>query len=413
MKPVNSKPSAERNFRRQRRSDELLKVVKGLGETSSSKAFVRPDLQAHIYSEALLSNLSQLKRLCGLDTKFCAVVKANAYGHGMTQVVNILSNTDIDFYAVAGIFEALHIANLVEKQSILILKPIHCAISAEQIVLCARNDFHCSIASVASAEYISKILADSDYILKLHVNIETGMGRCGLDADEALELIHTIDASRNMQLAGVFTHFATADEDDLSFVYEQLKIFNQFLAYSGIRNRKDVLIHAANSAATIKVPQSHFDMVRCGIALYGYFSRPQKSEPIKLSPVMKLQAPIIHLKRIAKGKSLSYGRSFFTSRDTLAAVVPLGYADGYWRRFSNRAKMKLADTFVPVIGRVCMDQLLVDVTDVRNARVGQMITVLDNEHSSACGVYALADLAETICYEVLTSVEAHVNRIVH
>ena len=147
---------------------------------------------------------------------------------------------------------------------------------------------------------------------------------------------------KRLNLAGVYTHFATADEDDLSFAYEQLNVFNQFLERNKIRERKNVIVHAANSAATIKMPQAHFDMVRCGISLYGYFSRPQIDPQVKLRPAMKLEAPIVLLKQMPPGASVSYGRSFRTTRPTLVGLVPLGYADGYWRCFSNKAVMKVA-----------------------------------------------------------------------
>ncbi len=379
----------------------------------NTQHYARPDLQLHLYSDALISNVKQLKSLCDPSVKFCAVVKANAYGHGMTEIVNILKNTDVDFFAVASVFEALHIKPLVKNQAILILEPINSFHDSQHIILSAKNNFHCAIASTEAAKHVSNVLSDTDYKLKLHVNVETGMGRCGLDTENAKNLIRQIDDSQNTELAGIYTHFATADEDDLSYAYQQLDCFNEFLSKNNLTDRDDTIIHAANSAAAIKIPQSHFDMIRCGIATYGYFSRPQKNPSIQLKPVMKLQAPIVQIKKIAKAKPVSYGRSFITSRDTTLGVVPLGYADGYWRCFSNKAVMKFTDVYVPVIGRVSMDQSLVDITDVNNASLGQMVTVIDNQHDSPCSAYALADLADTICYEILTCVHAHVTRIVH
>ena len=395
-------------------------------KTAGVKQFVRPDLQAHIYADALLANLTRLKSLCARSVKFCAVVKAGAYGHGIIEVVDILKDSGVDFFAVASVFEALYIASHLNGQSVLILEPIHAGQSPEIISLCAENKFHCVVSSVQAVEYVSSVLADTGLSLDLHLNIETGMQRCGIEPPAAQQLIQSLGQSRNLRLAGVYTHFATADEEDLSFACEQLAIFNDFLTSTGLDRDKrppprlasgdagaGVLVHAANSAATIKMPQAHFDMVRCGIALYGYFSRRQTNTPINLVPVMKLQAPVAHLRAIPKGRSVSYGRSFTAKRDTLAAVIPIGYADGYSRCFSNRAKMKLRNTAVPVIGRVCMDQVLIDVTDVPGVRIGEMVTVIDNQHDSACSVYALADLADTICYEILAGVGPHVNRLVH
>lgn len=382
-------------------------------KTAGVKQFVRPDLQAHIYADALLANLTRLKSLCAQSVRFCAVVKANAYGHGIIEVVDILKDSGVDFFAVASVFEALHIASRLDGQSVLILEPIHAGQSPEIISLCAENKFHCVVSSVQAVEYVSSVLADTALSLDLHLNIETGMQRCGIEPLAAQQLIQKIGRSKNLRLAGVYTHFATADEEDLSFACKQLAVFNDFLTSTGLDRDKRVLVHAANSAATIKMPKAHFDMVRCGISLYGYFSRWQADTPINLVPVMKLQAPVVHLKAIPKGCSVSYGRSFTAKRDTLAAVIPIGYADGYSRCFSNRAKMKLRNTAVPVIGRVCMDQVLIDVTDVPGVRIGEMVTVIDNQHDSACSAYALADVADTICYEILAGVGPHVNRLVH
>lgn len=377
------------------------------------QSFIRPDLQAHLFADRLLDNVRALRGLCAPTTRFCAVVKANAYGHGLKEVVNILKNGPVDFFAVATFYEALHIRPLVRQQPILILEPIHPAQPAEQIRQCALAGFHCVLASLEGFEWAKKVLAGTDRILPIHVNIETGMGRCGMPFEEAAVLLNRLRSQSMLRLAGVFTHFATADEEDLCFAWEQHKHFENFLQEHNLKNHPDLLIHSCNSAATIKMPPAHYTMVRCGIAMYGYYSRPMSSPPIPLKPILKLQAPLTLIKKIKAGETVGYGRSFLAKRDTLAGIVPLGYADGYRRIFSNKAVMKLADHFVPVIGRVCMDQLIVDVTDVPNVQTGQMVTVIDDDHQSPCGVYALAELADTICYEILTLIHAHVNRIVH
>ena len=373
----------------------------------------RPDLQSHIYSKALLGNLAALRSLCQPHTKFCAVIKANAYGHGISEVVNILKDADVDFFAVASFYEALHVVDLIDRQSILILEPIVPNCPPDRIFACANHRLHCVMATLQAQEYVANLLEGSDNILDIHVNVESGMGRCGIEPHCALELIKRIDNCPNTRMAGVYTHFATADEEDLSYAWRQLDTFNAFLADTDMQNRSDVIIHSANSAATIKMPQTHFDMVRCGISLYGYYSRPMTDPPVPLQPVMKLQAPIVQIKNIPAGHPVSYGCSFTPTRNITAAIVPIGYADGYWRCFSNKAVMKLGDRLVGVIGRVCMDQLIIDVTDVPDAALGQMVTVIDNSHDSPCGVYKLAELADSICYEILTCIHAHVNRIVH
>jgi alanine racemase len=375
--------------------------------------YIRPDLQAHIHSKDLLENVRNLRSLCPAHTKFCAVVKANAYGHGITEIVNILQKGSVDAYAVATFYEALHIVSLTKKKPILILEPISPVWSVEQIRISAREGFECVLSSTESLHYVTSILSGTSLILRVHLNIETGMGRCGIDPATAASLLEAIEDCENIRLAGVFTHFATADEDDLSYAEEQIDRFEQFLNTHRIKERRKVTIHAANSAGTIKLPHAHYDMVRCGIAMYGYYSRRMANPPVPLKPVLQLQAPITQLHRIPAGHSVSYGRSFIPTRDILVAIVPLGYADGYRRCFSNRAQMKIGPYVAPVIGRVCMDQVILDVTDVPAVQAGQMVTVLDNDHNSPCSAYALADLAETICYEILTFIHAHVNRIVH
>jgi alanine racemase len=379
----------------------------------TNQQLTRPDLQSHIYSRALLDNVAALRSLCPPVTKFCAVVKADAYGHGITEIVNILRNADVDFFAVASIYEALYIQPLIGGKPVLILEPIVPNDVPENIFIRTRFNFHSVIASFEAMDFVASLFAGTDGVLDLHVNVESGMSRCGIDVDCAAQLIDRIESCPNTRLAGVYTHFATADEEDLSYAYEQLDRFRQFLEGNDLSDRRDIIVHCANSAATIKMPEAHFDMVRCGIAMYGYYSRPMIDPPIRLRPVMKLQAPIVQLKSIPAGRSVSYGRSFTTSRDTIAAIIPLGYADGYWRCFSNKAKMKIGDAVVGVIGRVCMDQLIIDVTDVPDADVGVMVTVIDDDHNSPCGVYALADLADTICYEILTCIHPHVKRVVH
>lgn len=377
-----------------------------------TQQFIRPDLQAHIFSRDLLSNVRKLRRLSPKTTRFCAVVKANAYGHGISEIVNILTQDGVDTFAVATFYEALHISTLIQKQSIFILEPVNPSQSVEEIQVCANKGFHCVLASLDSLKFIREALKNTPAILKVHLNIETGMGRSGVEPQPAQYLMEQIANCPNIELAGVYTHFSTADEEDLSYAYQQHERFESFLKEHRLRDR-GILIHAANSAATIKMPHAHYDMVRCGISMYGYYSRRMQNPPVQLKPVMKLLAPITLIKSIPAGSSVGYGQSYTTKRDTLAAIVPIGYADGYRRCFSNTAVMKIGNHAAPIIGRVCMDQLILDVTHVPNLQLGQMATVMDNDHDSPCSAYALADMADTICYEILTSIHAHVNRIVH
>lgn len=179
----------------------------------SFQQLLRPDLKAHIYANSLRSNVANLQSLCNERTRFCAVVKANAYGHGMADIVSVLRNCDVQFFAVASVYEAAYINPLVSGQEILIFEPINRHMSQRQLQLCANENFHCAISSIDAAEYAAEVLSGTSLNLNLHINIETGMGRLGIEPDEAEKLIALIDASPNLSLKGIYTHFATADED--------------------------------------------------------------------------------------------------------------------------------------------------------------------------------------------------------
>ncbi len=377
-----------------------------------NRQFIRYDQKVNIYSKAMLSNLANLKSLCKPETKFCAVIKANGYGHGIREIVGILKKGSIDFFAVANVYEAAFIADIVGETKILILEPIHTAYSSDAVRLCAQKGFHCAVVDIEALRFVQDCLTGSPDILNVHIKVETGMGRCGVDAAKASELIKKVRSLRNIKLAGVYTHFSTAAEKDLAFAEMQLENFRKFLSGQSLLACKDVIIHAANSAAMLNMPQAHFDMVRCGIALFGWAEH-RDILNLKLEPTMKFEAPIVQLNQYKKGLTVGYGRTYTAWRDTIGAIVPVGYADNYWRLYSNNAVMKVGDNFAQVIGRVSMDKTVIDVTDIPDVKVGQFVTIIDNDPQSLCSVYRLAEMADTICHEVLTSLPARALRIIH
>jgi len=233
-----------------------------------------------------------------------------------------------------------------------------------------------------------------------------------VDAEKAAELIKKTRSFPNVRLAGVYTHFSTAAEKDLIFAEQQLEKFKKFLSGQSLLAGKDVIIHAANSAAMLNMPQAHFDMVRCGIAMFGWAEH-RDILNVKLTPAMKFEAPIVQINHYKKGLTVGYGRTFTAWRDTIGAIVPVGYADNYWRLYSNNAVMKIGNNFAQVIGRVSMDKTILDVTDIPDVKIGRYVTIIDNDPQSQCSVYRLAEMADTICHEVLTSLPARALRIIH
>lgn len=375
------------------------------------KIFKRTDLQAHLYADSLRHNVKALKGCCAAKVKFCAVVKSNAYGHGITEVVNILKDAGVDFFAVANIYEAFHIADIVSKQKILILEPVYVSESKDLLLRAAQFGIHWTIDSIESAKYVESVLAGSCLKLNAHIYIDTGMSRGGVSPAESAKLTKFINDCKNITLAGIYTHFATADEKDIAFALEQLEIFMNAIEAMENFIGKDVLIHASNSSATMRIPQAHFDMVRCGIALYGYSTLPRPL-PVQLKPAIKLSAPIVHITTIEKGRTVSYGRTFTAEHEMKIAVLAIGYSDGFRRLYSNCTSLMLNGKEAPVIGRVTMNQIILDITKISDARTGQMVTVIDNEIDSPCGVYTLAGKLNTICYEILTGIPPWVNTIV-
>ncbi len=374
--------------------------------------FIRDDLRVLVHAPRLRRNVSRLRSLCTGGQRFCAVVKANAYGHGVAEVVRCLRDEAVDYFAVANLYEAIDVAPLLRpQQNLFVFEPLKGTTPDEHLELCARHGFHGAISSTDAARHLVARLGGTGKVIHVHVNIDTGMGRLGIAPDEAMELIRLIDASDSLALRGVYTHFATADEEDLAFAHRQVALFDRFARDPGLRSRPDIVFHAANSAATMALPQAHYDMVRCGIAMYGYCTGALDPPPIQLEPVLELQAPIIHLRPVPAGTSLGYGRTYWTQRDTLLAVLPYGYADGYSRLLGNQASVRIQGISVPVVGRVCMDHILLDATDVPGVQVGDWATVIDSDPQSPAGAGHLAALSGTIPYEILTRVNRSVPRI--
>jgi alanine racemase len=365
----------------------------------------RKDIRVTVYADALRYNVKQLRGCCRPGVKFCAAVKANAYGHGITNVIDILK-PQVDFFAVISVHEALAAADRVGNRGLLVLEPLTPQIEPEIIEQCARKGIHCTILAEETVKYISQTLEKTPFSLPVHMNLDTGMGRCGVSRAESGRLWQAISQARHVTPTGIFTHFATSDQTDLTFAREQLTRFEDFLSRIPTSQRQELIIHAANSSAAMCLPESHFDMVRCGISIYGYTTMDSPS-PISLRPALKLEAPINNIFKLEPGESASYGRTFVADRPTVAAAICFGYADGYRRDYSNRSSVKVNGRVAKVIGRVTMNLIVIDVTDVPDVRLGQWVTLIDNDYESPCGVYALARLGGTIANNVLTSVPGY------
>ena len=361
----------------------------------------RSDISLHINRAALLENVRQIRGLCGEGVRFCAVTKANAYGHGLAEVTDILAGSDdVDYFAVFSPDEAFDYAGRV-RQRFLSLEPVHPDMPGVMLHEAAELGVECTVASVFSAEYAAKMLRGCREPLMVQVNVDTGMGRCGVEVCDLPELLDFISGSDALQLVGIYTHFPTSDEPDASFAHSQTAAFKNIIAQYRSKMASDVIVHAANSAAAVRLPETHLDMVRCGIGIYGHLDIAEKL-PVRLMPVMRVTAAIVHTITIQPGQTVSYGRTFTATRPTRVGLVPVGYGNGYDRGFSSKTVMMVRSKPAAVLGRVTMNLTAIDITDIPKATLGAYATIIDSNPHSPCSVAALAAERKTIAHEILT-----------
>lgn len=361
---------------------------------------LRDMAQALINLSTLTHNIAVIRSYLQPTTNLLVAIKANAYGHGAARVGQHLESLGVNWFGVATAGEALELRKSVNA-NILIFSPVY-----KNITELVDYDIALTVADENSLDVIKQ--ADVEKKVRVHLKVDTGMGRLGLTWKEAAELAKQIVNTKNVELEGTWTHFAASDDEDKSFTSEQLENFQNFLDTIKREDIEPKLIHTANSAATLAFPQAHFDLVRPGIAVYGYHSSPvtQKLEP-RLTPVMTLTAPITFIKKVKSGTPISYSSMWKASKDTTIATVRIGYADGYPRLLTNKGEVWLQNQLRPVAGRVCMDQIMVDVSDLVIS-IGERVTLFGPEGIDA---ETLGNRYGTISYDVLTGISPRVERI--
>ena len=358
------------------------------------------DVFVEIDLNAIRHNLTEIRRR--VKSKLCTVVKANAYGHGAVQVAQVAVECGTDFLAVATVAEGLELrrAGFVEPILILGLIPHEAA----QVVV--ENNLTQAVADIELAEKISAAAVRLDKIARVHLKIETGMGRIGADPKVAVDLAKKISALPNVEVEGLFSHFADADSPDRTFTRRQIEIFAstaEKIRASGV----DIKIrHIAESAAILDIAEAHFDMCRAGIITYGLYPSDDVRRTIELRPAMKLVARVVQLKKIPAGTSIGYGRDFVAERDSVIATLPLGYADGYIRAYKN-FHVDIGGQLAPIAGRICMDQTMIDATGL-DVHVGDEVILFG---SDAISIDDAARHLNTINYEVTCLVSSRVPRI--
>ena len=364
---------------------------------------------AEIDLDALKNNVQEMRRITDQNAQLMAVVKANGYGHGIEQIARTALESGANWLGVALLEEALLLRDKGITAPILILgyTPVDDAVEV------INHDISQTIFTVEDARAFAAAAHRLGKKAKVHIKIDTGMGRLGFSLQgDTLDKIRSLSQLPGLDIEGIFTHFATADDSDKSFAEEQFMRFQQLLKQLAAHHIYFKWRHCANSAAVIDLPYTHLDLVRPGIALYGYYPSPYVNRAlVKLLPVMSLKARVSFVKEVPKGCSISYGRKYIAKKKTLIATIPLGYGDGYSRLLSNQGEVLIRGKRAPVVGRVCMDQLMVDVGHIHDVQQGDEVVLLGRQEGEEITADELAGKLGTISYEVLCMISERVPRV--
>ncbi|MBQ8558836.1 MAG: alanine racemase [Tyzzerella sp.] len=369
-----------------------------------SRVYARIDLDAIAY------NMEQMKRNLEPWTKVMAVIKADGYGHGAVQIATMLEGVDYIWgFAVATLDEAVVLRTEGIKKPILVLG----CVFPDQYMEMLEHDIRMNVYTEEMAESISQMAASKGMTAHIHIKLDTGMARLGFDISKAsVAAIARISQLKNVDMEGIFTHFAKADETDKTFTEKQMKDFCWMVEQL---KAKDVVFkyeHCSNSAAIIDVKDANFDLVRAGISTYGlYPSEEVIKENVKLKPAMALKSHVAFVKEIEADTPISYGGTFVSDKKMRIATIPVGYADGYPRSLSNCGYVLIRGKKAPIVGRVCMDQFMVDVTDIEGASFGDNVTLIGKDGNETITVEDLGDLSGRFNYEFVCDLGKRIPRV--
>ncbi|MFZ4620929.1 MAG: alanine racemase [Bacteroidota bacterium] len=366
---------------------------------------MRPTV-AEIDLRAINANLKNIRKAVGKHPLIMAVVKANAYGHGVIPVVqSIIKRGSAQYFGVAIVEEGIEIRNAGIKY------PIHVftAPLKEQLPLYVQHGLEPTICDLRIAKRLNEIAKSSGKTVSIQIKIDTGMGRIGVAAADAVLFVKKLTGLSNLHIKGIWTHFATSDEKDLSYAQMQLKKFRSIITELELNGIHIPIVHCANSGAILQMPESYFDMVRPGIMMYGYLPSMETRKTIAIRPAMSLKGRVGFVKSIEKGTSISYARRYIASRKTTIASITVGYADGYFRTLTNKASVLINGKKYPVAGTVCMDQIMVDVGN-DTVKIGDEAVLLGKSGPRTIDAWQIAGAVGTIPYEVTCAVSQRVPR---
>lgn len=392
----------------QRSKPSLLKTEVGVG--IRQRAWVEVDL------DALAENVRQLKQILSPQTALMAVVKADAYGHGAVSVAEMACQAGAENLAVATLPEGIELREAGIKQPILLLGAVH---TPEEVEAIAHWQLQPTLCTPQQALLFSETLSQLNQSLAVQIKIDTGMSRLGTPWQQAVEFFQLVQRLPNLELAGIYSHFATADSPDPTVMRQQHYRFESVIAEmrenwqeeTANTELKFPLLHIANSAAALADSALHYDMVRIGLGLYGVYPAPHLESVVNLKPVMQIKARITQVKTIEAGTGVSYGYQFIAKKTTKIAVVGIGYADGIPRNLSNKIKVLVRGQWVSQVGAITMDQLMLDVSDFPDLQVGEVVTLLGKDGDCSITADDWANLLGTISWEILCGFKHRLPRV--
>lgn len=367
-------------------------------------------VKAVISLDAVEHNFHEMRKNIAQDTKMIAVVKANAYGHGAVQIAHLIQNYDYIWgFATATAEEALALRKAGVMKPILILGIVFDEYYPELV----RNHIRPAVCEYEEARKLSAEAVSQGETVHIHIALDTGMTRIGFaDIPESVEEIRKIAALPNLEIEGMFTHFARADEYDRSPAMVQLERYREFSERVAEAGVEIPLHHCSNSAGIIRVPEANLSIVRAGITIYGIYPSAQvETDIVRLDPVMELKSHVTYVKDVEPGTAISYGGTFAADRKLRVATVPVGYADGYPRQLSNKGWVLIHGQKAPILGRICMDQFMVDVTDIPDVCKGDEVTLIGRDGEEFISMDEMGELSGRFSYEFACDISIRVPRI--
>lgn len=359
--------------------------------------------------DQICENIRKVIKKVGKDTKVMPVVKADAYGHGAIEVSKALSEIGTYGFAVATVGEALALRRAGITKPLLILDFVF----PNQFETIIRNDIMLTIFQYSIAEKLDAAAAQMGTTAHIHLKIDTGMGRIGyIPNEKSIEEIKRISELPNIEIDGIFTHFACADSADKTSMNAQLKLFREFVEKLEMLGINIPIKHICNSAAIIDMHDDFLNMVRSGIITYGlYPSEEVNKDSLDVRPAMELHSVVINVKTINKGDTVSYGSTYVAEKPTVIATIPVGYADGYPRQLSNKGSVLIHGKRAKIVGRVCMDQFMVDVTDIPDVMIGDNVTLVGKDGDDFISCEEIGEISGRFNYEFLCCITRRVPRV--